>query len=192
VPTLLAHNTVAAEDTELWRPPGGVDGEPSGGEQDVSTPDDGSLVSGSEPDQWPDMLWRPYSGGPRREGGSAAATYSLSRDIDATLQRLASEGIIVRHRDRLREYMLRHPDIVSLVPYVGGLALCEFASRAQISLELYRDPEISDEHVVIYVRQAEYEDNLLGEIEAIQAVYSHKLAQRRGWLLLTTDFQPPD
>jgi hypothetical protein len=59
-------------------------------------------------------------------------------------------------------------------------------------LELYRDPEIDDEYLTLYVRQRRYDaDKLLEEIEDLRAGSQAALRETSGWLLVTTDFRPP-
>jgi len=66
-----------------------------------------------------------------------------------------------------------------------------FGAHAQLSLEVYRDPEIEDEYLTLYLRQQDYDRNLLEAIEDICEEYEEELAERSGSLLVTTDFRPP-
>ena len=61
--------------------------------------------------------------------------------------------------------------------------------NTQLSLEVYHDPEIEDEYLTLYVRQADYDEHVLSTIEDIRAGYEGELAGRSGWLLVTTDFR---
>ncbi|MDQ1327006.1 MAG: hypothetical protein QG641_286, partial [Candidatus Poribacteria bacterium] len=55
----------------------------------------------------------------------------------------------------------------------------------------YRDPEIDDQYLTLYVRQSKYEETIMDKIEEIRLPYSDELADKTGYLLLTTDFQFP-
>jgi hypothetical protein len=66
-----------------------------------------------------------------------------------------------------------------------------FGHNSQISLELYHDPEIHDEYLTIFVRQEEYEPDIIDKIDAICREYEQGLAGIDGYLLVNTDFQPP-
>ena len=63
--------------------------------------------------------------------------------------------------------------------------------RAQLSLELYRDPEVSDAYLTLYARQEDYEPGLMDELEEVSKQLDEHLEGTSGFLLLTTDFQPP-
>ena len=66
-----------------------------------------------------------------------------------------------------------------------------FSLSTQLSLELYRDPEIDDQYLTLYVRQKKYEKNIMDIIEEIQSIYIDKLVDKIGYFLFTTDFQFP-
>ncbi|HKV40380.1 MAG TPA: hypothetical protein VJX67_14300 [Blastocatellia bacterium] len=68
----------------------------------------------------------------------------------------------------------------------------KFKSGTLLSLDLYHDPEIDDQYLVIYVRQPHYEPDILDQIDLVSEVFSEDLAALSGWLLVTTDFRPPD
>ncbi len=91
----------------------------------------------------------------------------------------------------MREYLLRFPDMIHLTPFVCEMVWERFRSSAQLSVEVYQDPEIEDEHIIIYVRQANYDVDIMDTIEKIHATYKSKLTGKSGWLLVTTDFRPP-
>jgi hypothetical protein len=91
----------------------------------------------------------------------------------------------------VRDYLLRYADMIDLVLSVCTSAREKFSAPTQLSLELYRDPEIEDEYLTLYVRQKNYEANILDTIENISAPFDAELSTKSGWLLATTDFSPP-
>jgi len=91
----------------------------------------------------------------------------------------------------VRDYLLRYPDMTDLLLSVCKMARERFGAPTQLSLEVYHDPEIEDEYLTLYVRQENYDEQILDKVESICAEYEKMIAGRSGWLLVTTDFQPP-
>jgi hypothetical protein len=67
----------------------------------------------------------------------------------------------------------------------------EFSHDAERSLELYRDPEVNDQYLTLYIRQTRYDADILARIHRVVEPFADQLAQASGYLLLTTDFRPP-
>ena len=88
-------------------------------------------------------------------------------------------------------YLAKHRNIFDVV--LLGCVLTEetFSQKAEISLELYSDPEIDDEYLTIYVRQNSYDSDIIKKIDAICEEYTKVMDIDQGYLLVTTDFQPP-
>jgi hypothetical protein len=89
------------------------------------------------------------------------------------------------------DYLYDHLDM-GWVLLVACQAACDtFENEAQLCLEVYRDPEIDDKYLVLYVRQEHYEADILDKIDSASAKYEKELVGKSGWFLLTTDFRPP-
>jgi len=93
--------------------------------------------------------------------------------------------------DSTINYILQHQDIYYIILYACISTEECFGERAQISLELYRDPEIKDEYLTIYVRQNAYESNLIDTIDKLSKKFEEVLGEEENWFLITTDFNPP-
>jgi len=115
----------------------------------------------------------------------------VTRQVEDVLFALRSKGIAIPRPADVRDYLVQYPDIIDLLLQVGFSASRRFGPATELSLELYRDPEIDDEYLTLYVRQASYDEHILDEIEDVSAEYERELAGRSGWLLVTTDFRPP-
>lgn len=100
-------------------------------------------------------------------------------------------GFVFQNPDEVIEYILQYRSIYDVVLYACILTEEAFGQSAQISLELYHDPEIKDEYLTIYVRQTDYEIETLHKIDAICKEFQEALEGVAGWLLVTTDFRPP-
>jgi hypothetical protein len=99
--------------------------------------------------------------------------------------------VLVPNPAEVQDYLAAHPDMVELVERVSAAVARRFAGRAQVSLELYRDPEIDDEYVTLCVRQDPYDEDIMDQIDEAAGDYPAELAELSGWFLVTTDFEPP-
>ena len=88
-------------------------------------------------------------------------------------------------------YLAKYPDVRRPLMEVWRAALEEFRTGAVISIEVFSEPDEDDEYLSLYVRQEEYQDDILDRIDAIRAQMRGSLAADTGRVLLTTDFQPP-
>jgi len=110
--------------------------------------------------------------------------------IDAFLARIANSARIARE-SRIREYLSLFPDIADVASYAVEAARRRFP-HAQLVLDVYQDPEIDDEYLVLYVRMPHYDDSVMERIAAAEAEYLDMLADKSGWIQLTTDFRTPN
>ncbi len=83
------------------------------------------------------------------------------------------------------------PGMTDVVEKASAETRREFGDTAELTLELYHDPEIDDQYLILCVRQAAYEKHIMDRIEAVRARYRDALADKSGWLHVTTDFCPP-
>ena len=110
--------------------------------------------------------------------------------IDAFLARIANSAQIARE-SRIREYLSLFPDIADVASYAVEAARRRFP-HAQLVLDVYQDPEIDDEYLVLYVRMPHYDDSVMERIATAEAEYLDMLADKSGWIQLTTDFRTPN
>jgi hypothetical protein len=123
-----------------------------------------------------------YSGAPVVEADAAR--------VDALLEGVAKSAQIA-NKPQIREYLLQFVDLAEVVPHAVEAAKQHFP-EAQLVLEVYRDPEIDDEYLALYVRLSRYDDTVMERIAAAEAEYLDRLAGKSGWIQLTTDFRTPD
>jgi hypothetical protein len=135
----------------------------------------------------------------RRERGYPNISVQSDRTIADTTSRLEevltellNEWFIeIQNVAEVKYYLRSHEDILDLVCGVCKGVREHFPSNTQLSLEVYHDPEMDDEYLTLYVRQEEYETDILRKIKVILSGYSDFLKGKSGWFLVTTDFQPP-
>ncbi len=111
--------------------------------------------------------------------------------IEPTLERLCAQGIRIPRPAEVRDYLTHYPDVIAVAGKACEAASALFAGQAELSLELYVDPEIDDRYLTLYVRQNTYDPNIMEMIGRVQEGYDCELDASSGWFLVTTDFQPP-
>jgi hypothetical protein len=89
------------------------------------------------------------------------------------------------------DYLQKHRSLYDITLYACTLTEEKFGSHAQISLELYKDPEIDDQYLTIYVRQTEYEPDIIEKIDTVCREFAPSMTGEQGYILVTTDFYPP-
>lgn len=112
-------------------------------------------------------------------------------DIKSAVAALQNNNIIVPDPETVTKYLIRHPNTYFTVFAICAKARTFFERDTELSLEVYQDPEISDEYLTLYVRQHDYQDNLLDKIEEITERLDLFFQIIRGKLLITTDFGSP-
>lgn len=107
------------------------------------------------------------------------------------LQRLAEHRIVVPTVEDVGAYLQAHPQLDRLLPSICGAVRQALGSEVELSLQLYRDPEIDDRYLTLYVRREKYEPDILDRLQAVSDRFNHLLEEVPGYFLLTTDFSRP-
>jgi hypothetical protein len=120
--------------------------------------------------------------------GQVKQTFAISSDIDSLLRKWHHSGIHMSAPQRIRDYLFRFPDMLETAERAIYITQ-KYLLGAQLWLEVYQDPEIDDEHLVIYARFKKYDKSTLEKIELVRKEYRPFLIGKSGWLILTTDFK---
>ena len=107
------------------------------------------------------------------------------------VRQLAAHQISIPTPEPVLSYLARHPKLKKLLPEICENVRQEFRPDVEVSLELYRDSEVDDRYLTLYVRMDQYDSQIMERIEAVSQRFNDKLAQVPGYFLLTTDFQLP-
>lgn len=145
-----------------------------------------SMVSELMPDlRWMEKLWEALLTGvkPRKK----EETSSIVAEIHKILMELREQDVHVQE-DEVREYLFEFPEMLDVIPKAIAAARKQFPN-AQLSLQVYQDPEMDDKYLALYVRLERYDDFIMEHIEVAEAEFIELLANKKGWLQLTTDFQ---
>ena len=105
---------------------------------------------------------------------------------------ILSSCVDVRRPGEVRQYLLKHPDMAGLVRSACDRARGRLHPQMQLLLELYRDPEIDDEYLTLYVRQSHYDEKVLQVIDQLNRESETEKAGKSGWLVISTDFRRPE
>lgn len=122
---------------------------------------------------------------------SIPARRDLPGGASSLLAKLPSLGVVSRQWRSVQEYLERYPDLAAMLPAICEQARQEFQPPAELALELYRDPEIKDEYLTLFVRQPRYEADLMARIDRLSDALGDQTEHASGYLLLTTDFSSP-
>lgn len=122
----------------------------------------------------------------------AAALQQVFRELVAHVwvSGLANDVRVTR-RSAVARYLLRHPRIMPALRNIVGTIRHRVAEAV---LSINQDPEIDDEYLTIEIRQHHYDERILDLLtslqeEAVQQIDKHGVS---GWILVTTDFRPPE
>ncbi len=113
----------------------------------------------------------------------------IERAPDKVLAGLAAQGIALANETEIAAYLTAHPDLAKIVPSVGARLREEFGKDAQLTLRLYRDPEIDDRYLSLNVRLVGYDDRTMERIDRVSEPFDEQLCNASGYLLVTTDFR---
>ncbi len=99
--------------------------------------------------------------------------------------------LVVPNSMEVGRYLTEHTGLSAVLPQICQRVREVFGPDAELSLELYRDPEIDDRYLTLEVRQDQYESDIMDKLDALSEEFANELAQCSGHFLVTTDFSPP-
>ncbi len=124
-----------------------------------------------------------------QKSGIAIGDHPSSDGISISLaDELAASEIKLPKRNEVEDYLSEHAGLRSILGPVCQRMRSEFGPHAELSLIVYRDPEIQDRYLTLYVRQRKYDSNIIDRIEQISAEFEAGVSASSGHLLISTDF----
>jgi hypothetical protein len=79
--------------------------------------------------------------------------------------------------------------LTALIPAICQCTRDEFGETAELTLQVYDDPEEADRYLVLFVRLPAYEPKMRRRLDAIWDRFEPDLRGISGWIILTTDFR---
>ncbi|MEW6202373.1 MAG: hypothetical protein AB1546_10375 [bacterium] len=110
---------------------------------------------------------------------------------EESVETILPDRINIPIPNEINDYFRRFPDMKEITRSICIRVSEYFDKNTELSLELYRDPEIEDEYLTLYVRQVEYDEEISDKINSISVEYADKLTKKSGWIIVTTDFKHP-
>ena len=120
------------------------------------------------------------------EAAQAASDPTFNSDLKPTI----GFDVSIRNAADVEGYVVEHPMLRSLLNRICEQARIEFGHGTELTLELYRDPEIDDRYLTLLVRQSQYDANIVERLDQLAAQFADELDRCTGDLLVTTDFRP--
>ena len=111
----------------------------------------------------------------------------VAAPIDALLSELRADSIRISRLPEVRVYLEQFPDLIPIARHVCDLTLSEFDGKAELSLEVYVDPEIDDPHLTLYVQNDGYDAAASAVIESIFENYADGMINSGGWINVLQD-----
>ena len=118
--------------------------------------------------------------------GSKSVMIDIERLMDWLVPKVRLEN-----PHSIREYLLRFTELLDVIPQAVDAAKRHFP-KAQLVMDVYRDPEITDCYLVLYIRLKHYDDSVIERLEKAEAEFLDQLVNKAGWIQLTTDFREPE
>lgn len=118
---------------------------------------------------------------------AAASGLALSGD----LKQLDPHNVLIPDSAQVTGYLAQFSELRDLLPAICAEVRQKFGKDAELSLGLYRDPEIDDCYLTLYIRMNEYKGQIMDQIHAVRAKLEDRLSAITGHLLITTDFRRP-
>jgi hypothetical protein len=99
-------------------------------------------------------------------------------------------GVMLQGEGKAQRYLDDHADMFDLAINLCREARRIFPAPAELTLKVYRDPEIEDEYLALVVRLPVYAPDTLVRIRSVSDTQDERIGEASGWLLVTTDFRP--
>ncbi|WP_373839343.1 hypothetical protein [Methanospirillum sp.] len=119
-------------------------------------------------------------------------TSTITRGIYADLNGIVSEyNTVIPDPESVVAYLQKHYDLIDTLWKVAKFTSDTYQSPNEISIEIRYGDDSSDIILAVFVRMIEYPENIFDELDIVCEKFESDLITSEGFILLTTDFQPP-
>ena len=132
---------------------------------------------------WPSLVGLAF---PAPQRGSESVVIRIEE-----LMMYLARKVRIENPNLIREYLSQFTGLLDVIPKAVNAAKKHFP-EAQLVIDVYRDPEIADCYLVLYIRLKHYDDSVMERLEKAEAEFLSYLVSKRGWIQLTTDFREPE
>lgn len=109
-------------------------------------------------------------------------------EAHGTVASVKSLGISVLQTLKVERYISRHQDVTHLVLGLCKATTSHFDLTARLSLQVYEDPEASDQHLLLLVQPRTRGPEVRQAIEKISAKFEDELSETSGFVLVDLDY----
>jgi hypothetical protein len=120
---------------------------------------------------------------------------SRTRTIECSLNiciNLFDVKINEKSINKIYDYLIKFPYISNVLLIAAHFTRIGFGNRVNLYLDYYQSRECGGEFIKLYVRQHQYDKDIIKKIRRIRELYINKFDEfgneDNGWFLLTTDF----
>jgi hypothetical protein len=119
------------------------------------------------------------------------STPSISEEIERVIKKTMLLRISIPKINEIRNFLTQYIGLCETVLNVSQQAVLAFPLPSRLSIELYRDPEIEDSQLTLYIRQPNYDLDIMDQIDAFRDRLYAENQDCFNNLFVTTDFQLP-
>jgi hypothetical protein len=135
------------------------------------------------------MLFRYVFGSPPAEVQASGAKHGVPASLDPG--QFNRHNVMIPNWSEVQAHLTPFPLLRHALPDICAETREQFGPDAELSLELYRDPEFDDCYLTLYVRMNKYDGQVMAKIHAVRSKFADRLSAINGYLLVTTDFRRP-
>jgi len=106
------------------------------------------------------------------------------------LKKIGDDGIYVHKLTDVRKYLLLFPQISELIFRACHRLIQQFQNEAQIVVDFYKDPEIKDEYIIIFVKSDCWDNAKIDVLEEISREFIEALTDVQGWFIIMPYYKP--
>lgn len=119
-------------------------------------------------------------------------TITITRGVYADIIGIKREYSIQTPKiNEVITYLSQHPDVINVLWKASKFTSLGFNGRGEISLEVRTGDDPLDQILTLIVRMYNYPDDIIDQLDTVCEKFESELIGMDGFLLLTTDFQPP-
>jgi hypothetical protein len=119
---------------------------------------------------------------------TAQATFTQVNEVKSLIEKLKSLGVAVPVEKEVGRYLSKHKDMVNVIRDITTSAQKKFKGST-LALKLFKEPEINDEYLALYVSPKEYGEQTQNLLDEILDNFSEQISNKSGWISILTSFE---
>jgi len=103
------------------------------------------------------------------------------------LMKWLENHVDIKSQKQIKYYLSVYRDLIDLIPKAVSIAKKHFP-ESHIVIDVYKDPEIEDSYIILYIRLDQYDESFIERLATAESEFLPLLANKKGWIQLSTDF----